>query len=277
MQGLGKIIGLFICLFIPGLIFGQYKKGKILSGKTNSALAYVNIIISGKNIGTVSDESGNFILDNDKIHDEDSLLFSMIGYEPKFLPIAHFKEDTFRNVYLNPKCYDLEEVVMTSHKFKTKKVRLGTPVQPNIIKSGFAENNLGSEFGVKIKAKGRVRLQNLNLNVATCTFDTVKYRLNIYQSIDQTEYKNILTEPIYITFSKDKIDNHVSFDLSEYSLIVEGNVIVALELYKDLGEGKLLFHTNFLAGSTQFRKTHDSNWAEASGVIGIYLQGYALR
>jgi len=266
---------LFFVLFISGPIFSQSQKGKVLSSETNSGIGFVNIGIIGKNIGTVSDEFGNFTIDLDNIYDNDSLRFSMIGYESKSFLAGHFKEDLFKNVYLTPKFYYLPELKVIYRK--PKEMILGTPVISNVLNSGFAYNNLGSELGIKVHVKGRVKLKDINLNVAICTFDSVTYRLNIYQSVNQTEYKNILTEPIYISFSKDKINNAITFDLRKYSIIIEGNVLIAIELYKDLGEGRLLFHTQFFTGSTYHRKTSEGNWTEASGVIGMYLHGQLIK
>ncbi|HEY5124356.1 MAG TPA: carboxypeptidase-like regulatory domain-containing protein [Ignavibacteria bacterium] len=266
---------LLFVLFISGTIFSQSQKGKILSSETNSGIGFVNIGIIGKNIGTVSDEFGNFTIDLDNIYDNDTLRFSMIGYESKSFLVDHFKEISLKNVYLNPIFYNLQEVKVIYRK--PKEIRLGNPVISNVLNSGFASNNLGSELGIKIHVKGRVKLKDIDLNVAICTFDSVTYRLNIYQSVNQTEYKNILTEPIYISFSKDKINNVITFDLSKYSIIIEGNVLIALELYKDLGDGRLLFHTEFFTGTTYHKKTSEGKWTEAAGVIGMYLHGQIIR
>ncbi|MGA2408037.1 MAG: carboxypeptidase-like regulatory domain-containing protein [Bacteroidales bacterium] len=262
---------LFFVLFISGSVFSQSQKGKVLSSETNWAIGYVNIGIIGKNVGTVSDEFGNFTLNLDNIYNNDSLRFSIIGYEAKSFLVRNFKENLIKNVYLTPVLYDLKEVKVIYHR--TKGIRLGTQVLSNSLKSGFANNNLGSELGIKVNVKNRVELKDINLNVAVCTFDSVTYRLNIYQSVNNTGYKNILTEPIYISFSKDKINNVITFDLTKYSIIIEGNVLIALELYKDLGEGSLLFHTEFFTGYTYHKKTSEGSWIKAPGVIGMYLNG----
>jgi hypothetical protein len=52
---------------------------------------------------------------------------------------------------------------------------------------------------------------------------------------------------------------------------------VTLELYKDLGEGRLLFKTEFFTGTTYHRKTSQGNWTEAPGVVGMYLHGSLIR
>jgi len=128
----------------------------------------------------------------------------MIGFESKSFLVSYFKENSIKTIYLDPKSYFLTEVKVFFHR--TKEITLGTPVISDALKSGFENNNLGSELGIKVDTKGQVKLEDINLNVATCTYDSVTYRLNIYKIIDKEEYKNILTEPIYISFSKDKID-----------------------------------------------------------------------
>jgi hypothetical protein len=266
---------LFFVLFIPGVISSQTQKGKVLSSETKSGIGFVNVGIIGKNIGTVSDESGNFTINLENTYNNDSLRFSMIGYESKAFLIRYFKEDSIKNVYLTPKFYDLQEVSVIYHK--PKEIRLGTPVNTNELRSGFAYNDLGSEMGINVHTKGQVRLKDINLNVAICTYDSVTYRLNIYQAENQAEYKNILVVPIYISFSKDKINKVITFDLSKYSIVIEGDVLITLELYKDLGEGRLLFRTEFFTGTTYHKKTSEGNWTEAPGVIGMFLHGQLIR
>jgi hypothetical protein len=265
----------FFLLFIPGLIFSQSQRGRVLSGETNSGIGYVNVGIMGRNIGTVANEAGDFSLILDKTYINDSLRFSMIGYESKTLPVTQFKKDSVLYVYMKPALYRLQEVKVIYHK--PREIKLGTEVVSNELRSGFAYNDLSSELGIKLHVKGMVKLEDINLNVAICTYDSVTYRLNIYQSDNQVDYKNILTVPIYISFSKDKINNVIAFNLRKYSIIIEGNVIIALELYKDLGEGRLLFYTEYFTGYTYHRKAIEGNWIEAPGVIGMYLNGQLIK
>ena len=273
-----KAVLLIFVLFSSIPVYSQSLKGKVLSKSTNAGIGFVNVVIVGKNIGTVSDEDGNFTIEHVNLFDSDSLRFSIIGYESKNLSVLQFKEDSVKKVFLDLKIYKLLEVNVVHKKGrKPKEIIIGTPVVSNDLKSGFENNNLGSELGVKVHVRQGVLIKNLKLNVATCTFDSVTYRLNIYQSINQTDYKNILTEPIYISFSKDKIKDVITYDLSKYSITVEGNVLIALELYKDLGEGRLLFNTTFFTGYTFHRKTIEGNWSKSPGVVGMYLEGHIIK
>jgi hypothetical protein len=262
--------------FAPEIVSCQLFEGRVIVHENNnSGVAFVNVGIIGKNVGTVTNQYGNFSIQLDKIYDKDSIRFSMIGYESRSFLVRAFKDNAIKTIYLGPKSYSLTEVKILYHK--AREVRLGTPVLSDALKSGFAENNLGSELGVKIKTRGQVKLEDINLNVATCTYDSVTYRLNIYRTTDKNEYNNILTQPIYISFSKDKIDKPITFELGKYSIIVEGDILVTLELYKDLGEGKLLFYTQYFTSYTYHKKTSEGKWTKAPGAIGIYLHGQVLK
>jgi hypothetical protein len=269
-----KALFLFLVLFLPGSVFCQSFKGMVLKDETREGIGFVNVGIIGKNVGTVTDQLGNFSLVIDKRYDNDSLRFSLIGYKPKSYLVKDFRENSVKEILLKPKLYNLNEVTVTYHRGRG--VRLGVPVESNQLKSGFSDNELGSEMGVKIETNGRVRLEELGLNVATCTYDSVTYRLNIYQCLENEVYKNILQKPIYFTFSKDKINEAITLDLKQYSIIIEGEVLISLELYKDLGEGRLLFHTQFFTGTTYHRKTSEGKWTAAPGLIGMYLHGQLI-
>jgi hypothetical protein len=262
-------------LFSTGEIFGQPQTGTVFSSKTNAGIGYVNIGIIGRDVGTVSNDSGRFNITINKIYDNDSLRFSMIGYESRSFLVSQFRGNPVKDVYLTPRIYDLKEVKIVYSR--PRKIILGTEVTADELRSGFAKNDLGSELGIKVKIRKPVKILNLNLNVAVCTYDSVTYRLNIYQTDDLEGYKNILTRPIYISFSKDKIGDVLTFDLREYSIIIEKDALITLELYKDLGEGKLLFYTTFFTGFTCHKKTSEGTWTEAPGVIGMYLNGQILK
>lgn len=265
-----------LVLFVPEIAFSQLFEGRVIVHENNNTgVAFVNVGIIGRNVGTVTDQAGNFSIQLDKIYDKDSIRFSMIGYESRSFLVRAFKDNAIKTIYLGPKSYSLTEVKIVYHK--AREIRLGTPVISEALKSGFAENNLGSELGVRLKTREPVKLEDINLNVAICTYDSVTYRLNIYKTIDEIEYKNILTQPIYISFSKDKINKPVSFDLGKYSIIVDGDFLVTLELYKDLGEGKLLFYTQYFTNYTYHKKTSEGKWTRAPGAIGMYLHGIAVK
>jgi len=267
------ILLLLICYSLA--VSGQCQKGRIVSSETNAGIGFASIGIIGKNVGTVSDREGNFTLDIDEVYNNDSLRFSMIGYYPKSINVSQFKKNPLKEISLVPLSYVLKEVKVVYSKPVRK--RLGTPVTDDFVRSGFGYNDLGSELAVEVNARKKVKLKDINLNVSKCTYDSVTYRVNIYEVSDEAGYENILTEPVYISFTKGEINDVLSFDLSRYSIVVEGNILVALELYKDLGEGKLLFNTQYFTGTTFHRKTSEGTWTASPGAIGMYLNSNEIR
>lgn len=240
---------------------------------TDNGIGYVNISVLGKNRGTVTDQSGRFNLDFGIVYDNDSLRFTMIGYEPVTITSGRLQETMV--VFLHPKTYSLPELHIAAPR--GRETILGTPVVSESLKSGFSDNTLGAELGIKVYVKKRTRLSDINFNIGTCSYDSVTYRLNIYRFSDKEEWENILNTPIYLSFTKKQIKNTVTLDLKDYNLYVEGQLIFALELYRDPGEGKLLFLTQFFTGTTWHRQTASEIWTQSPGQVGIYLRGRQVR
>ena len=255
--------------------FSQSREYKVISEGTTSGIGYVNIGVIGRNIGTVTDESGRFRLDFAELTDNDSLRFSMIGYESGTYTVAQLKSNPSATVFLRPRTYELPEMKIVYPRGKD--ILLGTPVVSNALRSGFSDNNLGSELGIKVYVKKRLKLKDINLNIGVCTYDSVTYRLNVYRQSEDETWDNILTKPIYISFIKSDISKPVTLDLKEYSIFLEGQTIITLELYRGLGEGNLLFLTQFFTGTTYHRKTKEAVWTQSPGQIGMYLHGQSFR
>lgn len=275
IPGSRYIAALVILWLIPCIAFSQELKGKVISSETGDAVAWANVLLKGRNNGTVTDASGNFKLQISETDLNDSLEFYMIGYETRSLPVSQLDEGKINNVYLKPVVYNLHEV--TVPYTRPKETIIGTEVISNDLRSGFGYNELGSELGVRIRLRKPVRLEDINLDIGVCTYDSVTYRLNIYQADNQSDYRNILTTPVYLTFSGNNIEEAITLNLRKHSIVVSGNIIVALELYRDLGEGRLLFRTSLNGGNTCHRKSIDGAWTESPGVIGIWLHGTVIR
>jgi len=96
-------------------------------------------------------------------------------------------------------------------------------------------------------------------------------RCSWQEPYNQTEFENILTVPIYLSFTKDKINKVVTFNLSDYSVILKGNYLITLEQYKDLGEGSLQYWSDPSKVLTFFRKTCEGKWHNSPGSIGMFV------
>lgn len=78
-------------LFFSSILFPQTLEieGRVLNSKSRKPLAGVNIIVKNKDYGTATSLDGYFSL-NGYINNNDTLLFSIIGYKKQFLIVSDF-------------------------------------------------------------------------------------------------------------------------------------------------------------------------------------------
>lgn len=258
---------LFVLLvLIAKISIGQNYSGRIINKDNDQLIKFVNIGVLHENIGTVSDINGNYNLELDQQFDNDSLMFSCIGYERYSIRVLDFKKLKSKNIYLKETMYELNEVIVKPKFFKRK--TLGVKTTSKFAQGGFGENKLGYELGILMKNKKTAFLENLNINIANCTFDSIFYRVNVYIVKDKLKFENILKTPIYIELSKNEVKNKVVIDLKPYGITVQGDFLVTLEHVKDLGEGSLNFCSK-LPGKTIYRKSSQGLWEKAP--IGISI------
>jgi len=105
-----------IILLISNFCYSQLK-GQIIDSETKATIQHVNIWVVNENIGTTSNEKGEFELsvDGSKI-----IIFSAIGFETKKIA-----SDSIKSILeLKPMVTELEEVVIQSKKL-TQKLTIG--------------------------------------------------------------------------------------------------------------------------------------------------------
>lgn len=242
--------------------------GKVISSERGSeAISYANIGIPGKNVGTVSSLKGDYFLSVPDSLSKDSVRFSAIGFKPKTVAIKTLL--TSKEIILTPKIFEIAEVEIKGRKLKEK--ILGYKSDSRSIQGGFTSNKLGNEVGVRIKTKGREAfLKEFATNISYNTYDTVKFRLNIYTIKDDLPQENILKENIIITTTIEQ--GRVSVDLTPYNISITEDVIVTMEWIEDLGEQGLYFSAGFL-GTVYVRETSQGEWAKVSGIkLGINMK-----
>ena len=76
-------------------------KGKLFSGKNQLPLAGANIFIKGTNLGTTSDENGEFIINN---------IFQ--GYYSVSASYIGYKKEIIADIWIRPKAYDYLNIIL---------------------------------------------------------------------------------------------------------------------------------------------------------------------
>jgi hypothetical protein len=261
-----NLILTFIFTLTTSLVVAQNILGIVTNKVTKTPIQYVNIGIVGKSVGTVSDEKGVFNLKIDPIYKNETLLFSCIGYQAVSVKISDLINGS-QKIEMQEAQHELKEVVVIP-KIYTEKI-LGIKTTGKSVVAGFSENKLGYEMGVMMKAKKSAYLKTVNINIASCNYDTIFYRLNVYKVIGDNEFENILTEPIYIKIAKEQIKETISIDLKSKNIVTEGNFLVSLEHVKDLGQGYLMF-CSALMKKTYTRKTSQGAW-ETTSIAGVSI------
>lgn len=227
-----KQILLFIA-FVPLFLYAQNHKiqGLIVDSINQTPVDYANIGIEGKNLGTVSNDSGEFELEMPDKYLNDSLTFSRIGYATKKIRVGELVLQEKPEMHLVPVSTEISEAKIVSAKLKrhTK----GNKFRPRIMQffynfsSGSA--NLGYEVGsvINLPEKPAI-LKNFNFHIYNIGDDSVKLRLNIYDFNNGNIEDNLLEKNIWFVISKRDRGNY-SVDLSDYQINVYGNILVTLE------------------------------------------------
>jgi hypothetical protein len=89
---------LLILLLKCNTISGQDITGVVINSGNNQPIEFVNIGIAGKNVGTVSDVNGRFTLSVDPEFYDDTLLFSVIGYDSQLVKISDLRNESDNSI-----------------------------------------------------------------------------------------------------------------------------------------------------------------------------------
>lgn len=260
------IFTLSIVVILFATSYSQNIAGKVVEYSTKKPIEFVNIGIKNQNIGTTSTMQGEYKLNIEAKHENDSLLFSSIGYIPRSVIISELIKHPNKIIKLKKQTYELKEISVIPKVYKEK--NLGIRTKFRRMQAGFKHNKLGYELGVVIKVKKSAIINKVNFNIATCSYDSIFYRLNIYKETAKKQFKNILKKPIYISLSKKELKNTVSIDLSSKHIVVYGNSLITLEHVKDLGEGYLCFCVAPFH-KTYYRATSQGKWEHINFGIAI--------
>jgi hypothetical protein len=247
----------------------QTFSGKVVDN-SNKPLAYVNIGIIGKNIGTVSGEKGAFNLTIPDSLQNGKVRFSMIGLTTLEFSIEEFKKKCAGNgiFMMQEETFALKEIVIVPKTYITKIV--GNKTTSKTISAGFRNNLLGHELGVLMKIKKRpAKINSVSFYFNQCIYDTIFYRLNVYEMAGKEPGRNIMPAPYYLNYTKDQLGELLTIDLAALQLWVEDDFLVTLEIVKDLGEGGIMFSAGLFNSPTYFRVTSQGTWESIPVGIGI--------
>jgi hypothetical protein len=211
-----------IFLITSNLTFSQ-TKGVIYNSETKEKVPYVNIWVENENIGTTSNENGEFTLD---ISRGDFLILSSLGYENKRIEISKISN----TISLNPKITELREVIINSTK-QRKELVIGK----------FNDSDVGYYYGSFDKPEIKARffpfdsiyskapyLKKLKFNIYS-DIQNAKFNVRLYSVGENGEPKNPLYEKNIIGTVK-KGTKNIEIDISNLDITFpESGLFVSYE------------------------------------------------
>jgi hypothetical protein len=241
----------------------QFITANLLDAETRQPLPFVNIGILNKNLGTVSDENGDFSLELNPEFLLDTLRFSMIGFGKKdFVVQDYFDQEKAENIILlKEETLLLEGVTLIRKKKKYKRRVLGNKTESKTLVGGFTSNDLGNEIGFICRIrKSPTFVEAFNLSIAKNTYGSVRFRLNFYSLNQGMPDENLLDETIMI--ETDIESGRVRLDLKPNEIVMEDDFLVSIEWIEDLGSGELLFSAGFFGSNLYARGTSQGTWTQ---------------
>lgn len=218
--------------------------GVIKDAKTGEPIPFVNIGVFEKNIGTVTNENGEFqfVIDRSKYSKLDTVQFSSIGYTAVKIAIPDL-QDSLKNqkITMPPNIMELDEVVVTNKgKYRIHEVVGSSYSNPKEFGYWSKEISLGGELATRIRVKkGYRELHRLYFEVFTNPSDSVLVRVKFYNysSLESNNGlgKRINTsgKNIYYTIRNNR---YADVDLRPYEIHVINDFYVSLELVKVYGD-----------------------------------------
>lgn len=231
---------LLLCVINSSLLAAQdYHTiaAKIIDIETNQPIQFVNVGFFEKGIGTVSNKIGTFSLTYkiDEITSDDVLQISSLGYETKNVYFYELKDLISYKVLikLQPKSYNLDEVVLTKEKREFEKTGSSYYTRSQI---GYWRNTegLGGEIATKVTVNHRnTLLENLSFNIEENYSDSLLVRVKVYDYYRGVPGKELVNQNIFHLIKKKK--GVETIPLKKYNIIVDENIVVSLELVEIYG------------------------------------------
>lgn len=249
-----KFIITFLFFFLISITFAQKNvSGVIKNQKTGEPIPFVNLGILGGNLGTVSDEIGNFILQVPLDYKQGKFVISSIGYKKiTFNSLKEFVESIMLSsiVLMEEEVGTLNEVVVHAQKNKFKKNKKRVKYKFAL---GFDNGVLGKEFAVKEFVEESSVLDFIEINLVENENDTFFFRINIYDSNEGIP--SIKIKSIYVELT-DYHEGDFSIDLSSYNIKVEKEYFISIECIKK--SNKIMFRAS--EGVSYFRAVSLDSW-----------------
>lgn len=239
--------------------------GQVLDQTSNRPLGFVSVGVLRHPFGTVADERGHFALTLPAHYDADSVRFSLLGYAPRTVAVAELR----RLVRSGP-------VLLRKQGVPLRPVRVQAPgLRRRLVGNegkgmlqDYTYNSAGNQAGQLIRVVRPAFLQEMSFKVTHCSYDTLYFRLNVYDVKEGYPGANILPRPIYLRLGREQaLEGRTYVNLRPYKLWLTEDVVLSLELVRPLGSGTLLLLANWPGGGPSYELQQTPGPLDALNII----------
>lgn len=244
--------------------------GRIFDRTSNEPLPYVNIGVLNREVGTVTDTEGNFQMPLKEEFENDTIKISMVGYESIELLVKDiWKMESPLNFKMKEKISELNEVVVIAKAYKKK--TLGNKSESKFISTGFNYDQLGAEMGIKVNIRKNptiVDAFHFNISYNRLSSKSI-FRLNFYNLKKGKPFENVLDNNILVPIEP-KQTGLISVDLKPYDIVLNEDVVIALEWVDTEGENNegeaIFFSLGLLTNGTLYKKSSQAKFKKHSSL-----------
>ena len=207
----------FILLLMSFYVSAQTKG--VVVDESGKPIPFVNIWVENENIGTTSEENGEFSISASA---NKNLIFSILGFDKRII-----KASEVANVVLKATSFQLDEVVI-ARRFETRKLEIG-----QINNSPFEAFDNGPRIDVKFfpyeTSYKRTRFIKKVSILTDSRIDNATVKIHFYK-VDLNGFpgEELLTKDFIVTLQKGVVRN--GFDLTDLNLkILKTGIFIGFE------------------------------------------------
>jgi hypothetical protein len=195
---------LFFILF--SLSISAQTKGVVVD-EQGKPIPYVNIWVENENIGTTSEENGEFSI---AASANKNLIFSILGFEKRII-----KASEVSNVIMKSVSFQLDEVVVARH-FETKKIEIGS-INNSVLEAFDNGPRIDVKFFPYESAYKKTKFIKKVSILTDSRIDNVTVKIHFYKA-DANGFpgEELLTKDYIVTIQKGVVRN--GFDLTDLNL-----------------------------------------------------------
>ncbi|WP_164675175.1 carboxypeptidase-like regulatory domain-containing protein [Anditalea andensis] len=265
--------------FISGVVFDQ---------DTDEPIAYANIGVKRKFMGTVTDSTGYFSIDLYQLSNTDTIEISRLGYGKFRISVKDLKEkgDKANVILLRQLALDMEEFLVAADPSGDTKIYGNSTLKSrfayafNPIKSR-ASGNLGREVAIEVNPGNKpVSITAVKFVLSNNQMDELILRVNLYN--ENSEFNGLPGERYFekIFRVENKFMGEYVIELENYNLNISEKFWVSIEFlnYRNDNEfGIVTLPVKMPFGKMLVRNSSLGEWNKNLGSPSIQVEAKVFK